>query len=78
MANMRSWLLDAGAQTCYATPDTIFIERHTVAFLPTGSGDAVGTSVLHCSLSKFQQSSITISGFEGAYGPDIDAISIPK
>jgi hypothetical protein len=48
-----------------------------VAFLPTGSGQTVGDSSLDCELVAGSGNTITIEGIGGAYGPDIDLISVP-
>lgn len=49
-----------------------------VAFLPTGGGQAVGDSSVDCQLVAGSSNTIVIEGLEGAYGPDIDYISVPK
>lgn len=49
-----------------------------IAFLPTSGGQGVGDSSLDCELVAGSSNKIVIEGIGGAYGPDIDYISVPK
>lgn len=50
-----------------------------IAFLPTGDGNSIGSSVVHFDMAnRDAQNSMEVYGFNDVgYGPDIDVISIP-
>lgn len=49
-----------------------------LAFLPTGGGQSAGDSSLNCELVAGSGNAIVIEGLDGAYGPDVDLVSIPE
>lgn len=48
-----------------------------VAFLPTGGGQVVGSSVVHCSLVAGSGNTVVVTTGGGEYGPDIDRVFVP-
>lgn len=51
--------------------------EHNVAFLPTGSGNTPGSSVVNCALTQGSANTISITQTNGNYGPDVDRIMVP-
>ncbi|KAH8887621.1 galactan 1,3-beta-galactosidase [Thozetella sp. PMI_491] len=51
--------------------------KQTVAFLPTGDGQTVGSSSLNCNLNAGSSNTISITTSSGAYGPDVDRLMVP-
>ncbi|OAQ58860.1 glycosyl hydrolase family 43 protein [Pochonia chlamydosporia 170] len=49
-----------------------------LVFLPTGGGQSAGDSSLNCELVAGSGNAIVIEGLDGAYGPDVDLVSIPE
>lgn len=52
--------------------------EHSVAFLPTASGQGTpGSSVVNCALTKGSSNTVVITQTDGSYGPDVDRIMVP-
>lgn len=52
--------------------------EHSVAFLPTASGQgAPGSSVVNCALTSGSANTVVITQTGGTYGPDVDRIMVP-
>lgn len=49
----------------------------TIAFVPTGDDATVGQSVAHYRLKGGQSNVIAVSGINGTYGADTDAVLVP-
>lgn len=52
--------------------------EHSVAFLPTASGQGTpGSSVVNCALTEGSSNTVVITQTDGTYGPDVDRIMVP-
>lgn len=52
-------------------------EKQTVAFVPTGNDATVGQSVAHYRLKGGQSNVLVVSGVNGTYGADTEAVFVP-